>query len=179
MDRSQDSRPRPGRTVAKLGLLVVGMFGFGFALVPLYDVFCEITGLGGRTAGAPQQVVENVDVNRTVRVEFVGALEAGAPWHFRPTVGHMEVHPGQLYETHYYAENLTGSELVGQATPSVSPGSAAKHFKKVHCFCFTRQEFAPHEGRDMQVLFMVDPDLPAYIDTVTLGYTFFALDQRT
>jgi cytochrome c oxidase assembly protein subunit 11 len=164
---------------AKLAGLCVAMFGFGFALVPLYDVFCQITGLGGRTSSQPQQVVENVDVDRTIRVEFVGALASGAPWEFRPTVSHMEVHPGQLYETHYFARNLTGVELVGHATPSVSPGSAAKFFKKVHCFCFTSQEFAPHEGREMQVLFMVDPDLPAHIDTLTLGYTFFALDQRS
>lgn len=163
----------------KLVALCGAMFGFGFALVPLYDVFCQITGLGGRTAPQAQQVTENVDLDRTIRVEFVGALAAGAPWTFRPTVSHMEVHPGQLYETHYFARNMTGSELVGHATPSVSPGSAAKFFKKVHCFCFTSQEFAPHEGRDMQVLFMVDPDLPAHIDTLTLGYTFFALDQRS
>ena len=74
---------------------------------------------------------------------------------------------------------LPGDTLVGHATPSVSPGSAAKFFKKVQCFCFTSQEFAPHEGREMQVLFMVDPDLPAHLDTLTLGYTFFALDQRS
>jgi cytochrome c oxidase assembly protein subunit 11 len=163
----------------KLTAMCVGMFGFGFALVPLYDVFCDITGLGGRTSSEAQQVTENVDSSRTVRVEFVGALSSGAPWHFRPTVSHMQVHPGKLYETHYFAENLTGMALVGQATPSVSPGSAAKHFKKVHCFCFTNQEFEPHEGREMQVLFMVDPALPEHIDTVTLGYTFFALDQRS
>ncbi|HLT25514.1 MAG TPA: cytochrome c oxidase assembly protein [Zeimonas sp.] len=163
----------------KLIALCAAMFGFGFALVPLYDVFCQITGIGGRTADGPQQVTENVDVNRTVRVEFVGALASGAPWEFRPNVSHMEVHPGQLYETQYFARNLTGSTLIGHATPSVSPGSAAKYFKKVQCFCFTSQEFAPHEGRDMPVLFMVDPDLPAHIDTVTLGYTFFALDQRS
>lgn len=163
----------------KLAVLGAAMFGFGFALVPLYDVFCEITGLGGRTSDQPQQVTENVDVDRTIRVEFIGSLASGAPWEFRPTVSHMEVHPGQLYETRYFARNLTASELVGQATPSVSPGSAAKYFKKVQCFCFTSQEFAPHEGREMPVLFMIDPDLPAHIDTLTLGYTFFALDQRS
>ena len=163
----------------KLVALCAGMFCFGFALVPLYDVFCAITGLGGRTSSEAQQVTENVDLDRTIRVEFVGALAAGAPWEFRPTVSHMVVHPGQLYETHYFARNLTGSTLVGHATPSVSPGSAAKYFKKVQCFCFTSQEFAPHEGREMQVLFMVDPELPEYIDTLTLGYTFFALDQRS
>lgn len=162
----------------KLAVLCVGMFGFGFALVPLYDVFCDITGLGGRTSAVAQEVSENVDESRTVRVEFVGAVNSAAPWEFRPTVSHMDVHPGQIYETFYYALNLTGSQLTGQATPSVSPGSAAKHFKKVQCFCFTNQEFEPHEGRDMQVLFMVDPELPAYQDTVTLGYTFFALPDQ-
>lgn len=164
----------------KLVALCCAMFGFGFALVPLYDVFCQITGLGGRTSAVAQQVTENVDESRTVRVEFVGAVNAGALWKFRPTVAHMDVHPGQIYETFYYAENLTRSQVTGQATPSVSPGIAAKHFKKVQCFCFTSQEFAPEEGREMQVLFMVDPDLPTYLDTVTLGYTFFTLpDQNT
>jgi len=163
----------------KLTVLCIAMFGFGFALVPLYDVFCEITGLGGRTSSEAQQVTENVDVTRTIRVEFVGAVAQGAPWQFRPTVSHMDVHPGQIYETHYYAENLTGTPLTGQATPSVSPGAVAKYFKKVQCFCFTSQDFAPKEGRDMQVVFMVDPDLPEYVDTVTLGYTFFTLEQRS
>lgn len=165
--------------ILKLAVLCVAMFGFGFALVPLYDVFCKITGIGGRTENVAQQVTERVDETRVVRVEFVGALSSGAPWEFRPTESHMEIHPGKLYETHYFARNLTGQNLVGHATPSVAPGVAAKHFKKVHCFCFTQQEFEPHEGREMQVLFMVDPDLPAHIDTVTLGYTFFALDQRS
>jgi cytochrome c oxidase assembly protein subunit 11 len=164
----------------KLALMAVAMFGFGFALVPLYDVFCEITGLGGRTSAVAQEVTESVDETRTVRVEFVGAVHMGAMWEFRPTVSHMNVHPGQIYETFYHARNLTRSQLTGQATPSVSPGTAARYFKKVQCFCFTNQEFAPEEGRDMQVLFMVDPDLPKYMDTVTLGYTFFTLpDQST
>lgn len=164
----------------KLAVLCVGMFGFGFALVPLYDVFCAITGLGGRTSEVAQQVTEDVDVTRTVRVEFVGAINQGARWEFRPTVSHMDVHPGQIYETYYFARNLTDRQVTGQATPSVSPGSAAKYFMKVQCFCFTQQEFAPEEGRDMQVVFMVDPDLPKFQDTVTLGYTFFTLpDQRT
>jgi cytochrome c oxidase assembly protein subunit 11 len=163
----------------KLVVLCAGMFGFGFALVPLYDVFCEITGLGGRTSAVAENVIENVDETRTVRVEFVGAVHRGAPWEFQPTVSHMNVHPGQIYETFYYARNLTSSQVTGQATPSVAPGTAAKFFKKVQCFCFTNQDFAPEEGRDMQVLFMVDPDLPKYLDTVTLGYTFFTLPDRS
>ena len=163
--------------VGKLLVFCAVMFAFGFALIPLYDVFCEVTGLGGRTASTAQQVTENVDLSRTVRVEFIGALAADAPWQFRPTVGHMQVHPGKVYQTEYFAKNLTGQEITGQATPSVAPGTAAKHFRKVHCFCFTQQDFAPHEGREMPVLFMVDPDLPAHIDTLTLGYTFFTLEQ--
>lgn len=163
----------------RLALLCVGMFGFGFALVPLYDVFCAVTGLGGRTSDVAQEVTENVDETRTVRVEFVGSVVSGAPWQFGPVVGHMEVHPGKVYQTEYFARNLTSQSITGQATPSVSPGVAAKHFRKVQCFCFTQQDFAPNEERDMPVLFMVDPDLPQHIDTVTLGYTFFMLDQPT
>ncbi|HEX7081187.1 MAG TPA: cytochrome c oxidase assembly protein [Gammaproteobacteria bacterium] len=163
----------------KLALLGVAMFGFGFALVPLYDVFCDITGLGGRTSNVAQQVTENVDVDRTVRVEFVGATAAGSPWEFHPTVSHVDVHPGRIYETSYYARNLTGTPLTGQAVPSVSPGTAAKYFKKVQCFCFTSQDFDAREGRDMKVVFLIDPELPEYIDTVTLGYTFFTLDGQS
>ncbi len=162
---------------AQLVVLVIGMFGFGFALVPLYDVFCDITGLNGKTDSQAAVVAEAPDTDRTVTVEFIGNVNESAPWSFRPAVARMEVHPGKLYDTTFFAENLTDEVLVGQAVPSVAPGQAARHFQKTECFCFTRQEFAAGEGRDMPVRFIVAPELPGYVETVTLSYTFFATEQ--
>lgn len=158
----------------KLVLLTVAMFGFGFALVPIYDIFCDITGLGGRTATAAETVAELPLIDRTVRLEFISSVNRGAPFEFRPTVSSMQVTPGQIYETAYFARNLTAAGIVAQAVPSVAPGLAAAHLKKIECFCFTEQAFEPNEGRDMGVRFMVDPDLPGHIDTLTLSYALFA-----
>lgn len=171
--------PANRRLVRKLLLAVVAMFGFGFALIPLYDVFCEVTGLNGKT-GTRAVAVEKgaVDTERTVTVEFVANVNVSAPWEFAPTVTRMQVHPGEFYQTSYRARNLAAEPLVGQAVPSVSPGQAARHFQKIECFCFTRQEFAAKEGRDMPVVFMVDPALPSDISTVTLSYTFFKLQDQ-
>jgi cytochrome c oxidase assembly protein subunit 11 len=161
----------------KLAGIALGMFLFGFALVPLYDVFCAITGLGGRTnATAAEAVEENVDPARTVRVEFVADVAPTAPWEFRPSASSMAVHPGEIIETAFLARNLTSTSLTGQAVPSVAPGLAAEHFKKIECFCFTAQEFAPREERSLGVRFFIDPKLPAHIDTVTLAYTLYAAE---
>jgi cytochrome c oxidase assembly protein subunit 11 len=159
----------------KVALISVAMFAFGvFALPPLYDVFCEITGFGGRTAMAASTEAPRPDPSRTVRVEFLGAVARGAPWEFAPSVSHMDVHPGELYETHYSARNLTSATLVAQAVPSVAPGAAARYFNKAECFCFTSQEFQPHEERELKLAFMVAPELPAHIDTLSLSYTYFS-----
>jgi cytochrome c oxidase assembly protein subunit 11 len=161
----------------KLAGLVAAMFAFGFALVPLYDAFCAVTGFGGKTANVAAEVVAAPDASRTLRVEFVANVPNGAPWEFRPDVSHLEVHPGQIYEAHYAARNLTGQPLVAQAVPSVAPGPAGDHFKKLECFCFTTQAFAPHETRDLKVVFTVDKELPEHVDTVSLSYTLFALSE--
>jgi cytochrome c oxidase assembly protein subunit 11 len=162
----------------KLAGLVAAMFAFGFALVPLYDVFCELTGYGGRTANAAAAEVHAApDESRTLRVEFVANVPNGAPWEFRPAVSHLDVHPGEIYETHYKARNLTAQPLVAQAVPSVAPGPAADHFKKLECFCFTTQAFEPRETRDLKVVFMLDKELPEHVDTVSLSYTLFALSK--
>jgi cytochrome c oxidase assembly protein subunit 11 len=159
----------------KLAGIALGMFCFGFALVPLYDVFCEITGLGGRIdTSAPAAVEENVDTLRTVRVEFVAAVGPTAPWEFHPSVSSMHVHPGEIIEASFLARNLTNLSLTGQAVPSVTPGLAAEHFKKIECFCFTTQDFAPREERSLSVRFLIDPEMPEHFDTVTLAYTMYA-----
>ena len=157
----------------KIAGLGVAMFAFGFALVPLYDAFCAITGYGGKTAAAAVAVVEHPDPSRTVRVEFLSSVARGNPFTLEPEVSHMEVHPGQLYETHFRARNLTGSPLTAQAVPSVAPGPAARYFNKTECFCFTSQEFAPHEELTLKLSFMVATELPAHVDTLSLSYTYF------
>ena len=150
------------------------MFAFGFALVPLYDVFCDITGFGGRTASTAAAVVEQPDPTRTVRVEFVSSVARGAPFTLEPDVSHLEVQPGRLYETHFRARNLTGSPRKAQAVPSVAPGPAARFFNKAECFCFTSQEFAPHEELDLKLAFIVADELPEHVDTLSLSYTYFS-----
>jgi cytochrome c oxidase assembly protein subunit 11 len=159
--------------VLKVAALGVAMFGFGFALVPLYDVFCAVTGFGGKTASAAVDVVEQPDPNRTVRVEFLASVARGTPFTLEPDVSHLEVHPGQLYETHFRARNLTGSPLTAQAVPSVAPGPAARYFNKAECFCFTTQQFEPHQELDLTLQFMVATELPQHVDTLSLSYTYF------
>ena len=162
------------KLIRRLLLVVAGMFGFGFAMVPLYSVLCDITGLNGKTGGrvAIASSVEP-DLDRTVTVEFVANVNQSMPWEFKPVVAQMEVHPGKMYRTSFHAKNRTDQIMVGQAIPSVTPGLAAQHFKKTECFCFTEQQFQAGEGRDMPLLFMVDPELPEDIGVVTLSYTFF------
>jgi cytochrome c oxidase assembly protein subunit 11 len=109
-----------------------------------------------------------------VRVEFLASVASGAPWDFAPEVSHLDVHPGQLYETHFRARNRTGAALVAQAVPSVAPGAAARYFHKAECFCFTSQDFQPHEERELKLAFMVAPELPAHVDTLSLSYTYFS-----
>ena len=159
--------------VVKVAAIAVAMFAFGFALVPLYDVFCAITGFGGKTASAAVAVVEAPDPSRTVRVEFLASVARGTPFELAPEISHMDVHPGQLYETHFRARNLTGSPLVAQAVPSVAPGPAARYFNKAECFCFTSQQFEPHEELTLKLAFMVATELPAHVDTLSLSYTYF------
>lgn len=169
------------RLVLKLAGLCAAMFVFGFALVPLYDVFCAITGLGGKTGREAAQVAELPAAApgeaRTVRVEFLAQSARQAPWEFRPAQSHMEIELGRLYETEFVARNLTDEAITAQAVPSVAPGLAARHLKKVDCFCFTTQPFAPDEERELKLVFMVDPALPAHMDTVSLAYTLFAVEK--
>lgn len=157
----------------RLLILVVAMFGFGFLLVPLYDVFCEITGFGGRTNTTPATVAEAPDNSRTVRVEFVTTVNEYAPWQFAADRPSMDVHPGRMYAATFTARNLSQKDLIGQAIPSVAPIAASEHFTKIECFCFENQAFAADEERALPLTFIVDPDLPDYVDTITLQYTFF------
>jgi cytochrome c oxidase assembly protein subunit 11 len=166
--------------IRKLVFIVVGMFGFGFALVPLYDVLCDITGLNGKVeAVAVKEVIYPIDKNREITVEFMTALNKSTPMVFRSATKKIVVHPGQYYTVNFYAENKTDAVMVAQAIPSISPGLAAEYFKKTECFCFTQQTFKAHEGKTMPVRFVVNPDLPEQYKTITLAYTFFDNTEKS
>jgi len=163
----------------KLAIIPLLMFGFGFALVPLYDVFCDITGLNGKTGRVEASEIDAdlVDRSRTIEVRFLANTNTGLPWSFEPLVKKMEVHPGQVYEAVYRVRSASDNKTMGQAVPSVSPGLAAQHFNKTECFCFTQQELEARETRDMPIRFIVDTDISADIEQITLSYTFFSVDQ--
>ncbi len=163
------------KSLPQLILIVVGMFGFGYALVPLYSVFCDITGLNGNTSGVKtaQQANYGVDLDRTVKVQFIGNLNEQLNWEFAPEVFEIKVHPGQVTTTNFRAKNLRDETVVGQAVPSVMPAIASLYFTKTECFCFSNQTFEAGEERMMPVSFVVNPDLPEEVTTLTLAYTFF------
>ena len=166
-------------TTWKLLLLVAGMFGFGFALVPVYSLLCEVTGLGGRTGGMytydPAAVTP--DESRYVNVTFLTNTNDGMPWTFRPDVNGLRVHPGELAEAKFYVRNTTDKTMVAQAVPSLAPGSAAAYFHKTECFCFTRQVLAPGEELEMPMRFFVAPEIPRNVESVSLSYTLFDVTQ--
>src|SRR5210317_1462107 len=159
--------------VTSLLVVVVGAFGFGYALVPLYDVFCEITGFGGRTNAEAVAAVESPDLSREIRIEFVTTVNSYAPFDFGADADSMTVNPGKMYFATFTAKNMTDDDKIAQAVPSVAPVAAAEHFVKIECFCFNSQEFAANEEKAMQLQFIVNPDIPEYVDTITLQYTFF------
>jgi cytochrome c oxidase assembly protein subunit 11 len=163
------------RIVRRLLIAAVAMFGFGFALVPLYDVFCDITGINGKTGRieAEAALSQRVDRDRTVMVEFLSSVHGDLAWDFKPVIRRVRVHPGEVTEVNYMARNRTGEPVTGQAVPSLAPGLAAKYFNKTECFCFTRQTLGPNEEKIMPLRFVVDPDLPEEVGTVSLSYTFF------
>lgn len=170
----------PRRGVWKLVVVVGAMFGFGFALVPMYNAICQLVNLNGKDAALLQAsaVQEQVNENRLVKVEFVTTVNGGRVFKFRPEQSSIEVHPGKLYTVSFYAENQQDEAVVGQAVPSVQPTSAAGHLHKTECFCFNRQPFAANEQKHMPVRFMIDPALPADIETLTLSYTFFDVTEQ-
>jgi cytochrome c oxidase assembly protein subunit 11 len=174
MDRKRANR----KLVFGLLTMTAGSFAFGWALVPLYDVFCRAVGIGNAEAKDGRAVVqEAVDPNREVTIEFVASPASVGSYEFRPKVASMRVHPGKLYDTEFYAKNLTSVDSVAQAVPSISPTGTAQYFHKTECFCFTPQKFGVGEGRDMPVRFSVDPKLPSNVDRLTLAYTFYDTTQ--
>jgi cytochrome c oxidase assembly protein subunit 11 len=163
----------------KLLAIAAGSFGFGFALVPLYNVLCSVTGYGDQTKLLQKvAAIEHPDVNRTVTVEFLADVASSGEWEFRPVTRTIQVHPGELYTAEFFAHNLTGRDTVAQAVPNIAPSEVAAYFHKTECFCFSPQHFTLDEGRNMPVRFIIDPALPAHIDMITLAYTFYDESSR-
>jgi cytochrome c oxidase assembly protein subunit 11 len=166
------------RLTLKLLGFALGSFAFGFALIPLYSVLCDLTGFGNQKALAERRLAtEAPDDTRTIEVDFVADLPTVGNWEFRPMVASMKIHPGRLYSTEFFAHNLTGHATTAQAVPNIAPGQAAGYFRKTECFCFTPQKFAVNEQRPMAVRFVVDPAIPHSVDRITLSYTFY--DETT
>ena len=157
----------------RLAALALGMFGFGYLLVPIYDLLCEITGIGGKTSGAVAAMPAVADVARTITVEFSATVNESAPWEFKPEIAEVALHPGELVTVKFLARNLTDRAQVSQAIPSVAPGAGAAYLKKTECFCFQEQPFGPNETRELAVRFYVDAALPQHVDRLTLAYTMF------
>ena len=163
----------------KLLAIAAGSFAFGFALVPLYNVLCAVTGYGDQSKLRERAtVIELPQLDRTVTVEFLADVASAGTFEFRPVVRTVAVHPGQLFTAEFYARNLTGRDTVAQAVPNIAPSEVAAYFHKTECFCFSPQHFALNEGRDMPVRFIIDPSLPRHIDMITLAYTFYDESAR-
>lgn len=174
--------PRPDAAnrelLKKLLVVAVGMFGFGFALVPFYNQFCEVTGI--RNVFQPDTRASantQVDTSRQISVEFDANLQRLA-WTFKPLESHVDVHPGEIRQVVYEVHNTLNRPVTGQAVPSFGPQNASRYFRKIECFCFREQTLAPGEVRRMPVVFVIDPGVPSDMNTITLSYTFFEVDGR-
>ncbi len=165
-----------GKTVWQLAAATVGMFAFAFALVPLYDLFCDLTGLNGKTndsAYTYDPAMVRADTSRLVKVNFITNTNGGMPWDFRSEKGGVRVHPGDPKTVNFYVTNTTDRVMVGQAVPSVVPGRAAAFFHKTECFCFEQQILQPGETMEMPMRFIVGPELPKNVESISLSYALF------
>ncbi len=170
-----------GKTIFKLGALVLGMFVFAFALVPLYDLICEVTGLGGRADTRSEVAVDDlpVDTSRLITVRFITNTNEGMPWEFYSDKKAMRVHPGETHQADFIIRNQSERGINGQAIPSLVPILATDYFHKTECFCFTQQYLEAGASMRMPLLFTVDPDLPAHVESVTLSYAYFEVPNAT
>ena len=167
------------KTVLWSLLAGVAMFGFAmFVMPPLYNVFCEITGLGGKTGGRYVADQPAVDGGRVVKVQFVTTNNSAMPWEFRPLSDAVRVHPGESHKIEFYARNDTERDMVAQAIPSVTPANAAQYLHKTQCFCFDQQPLKAGAEANMPVVFFIDPALPPSVNTLTLSYTLFDVTDR-
>ena len=169
MDLKQKNR----KTTRRLVLVAVGMFGFGFALWPLYSVFCEVTGLGGRAIQVSENNAGAVASDRVVSIRFDASVNSSLPWEFKAKEKVREFNLGVPSTAFYVAMNAGSDAVTGQATYNVTPSEASLYFVKTECFCFTEQLLAANESKEMPVYFYIKPDLPEHIKDITLSYTFY------
>lgn len=167
--------------LGKLVVVAVGMFGFGYALIPVYRAICELTGINVLSTqdgitGGHQGNIKNTQVDKTrlITIEFDANANVG-PWRFRPVKNSMQVHPGELAHVVYEVVNKENRKIDAQAIASYAPQQATAYFKKIECFCFKQQTLGPNEARQMPVSFYIDPALPKDVRTITLSYTFFEI----
>jgi cytochrome c oxidase assembly protein subunit 11 len=168
-----NSKTVNGKLVKRLVFICLGMFAFGYALVPLYDVFCDITGLNGKTSNEVATASKHIDEGRKIKVELLANRDPGIPWEFAPEVESVSLNPGEVKILNFYVKNLSDQAMIGRSVPSVSPGEAAKYFKKIECFCFVEQPLNAGEEKNLPVQFYVDPELPEKFTTITLSYRLY------
>ena len=173
------------RMMGKLGVITLGMFGFGYALVPIYKHICEALGINVLAVSErqipgvskAQPLNTQVDRSRTITVEF--DVNVRGPWHFKPEVRSLQVHPGELRTVMYEFQNIQNRTMAAQAIPSYAPKQSGAHFNKLECFCFTQYTLAAGEKKAWPVAFVIDPKLPKDVTTITLSYTFFEVGGKT
>lgn len=176
--------------VSKLLVVVIGMFAFGYALVPIYRAICEVTGInilslserqvpGNGTAGKNVKIPTNTQIDTSRKITVVFDANARGLWHFKPAVNTMQVHPGELATVMYEFENTQNRRMAAQAIPSYAPQQAASHFNKLECFCFNQYILNPGEKKQWPVAFVIDPKLSKDVSTITLSYTFFEVGGKT
>lgn len=172
---------RNRKTSRHLWLVVAGMFAFGFAMVPLYGLICEVGGINGVAGKSGGRMADSntfaVDDKRLITVQFDSTVNANLPWEFHPLTRQLQVHPGELTTVSYYVRNTTDRPITGQAIPGITPWQVTQHFKKLECFCFTQQTLQAGEGKEMPVRFAIDPAVATEYQTVTLSYTFMNTEQ--
>lgn len=173
-------REKNRKTVRNLLIVVAGMVGFAFALVPLYNVFCQVTGINGKTGGPVAENAQQEDAARQIDLQFIAQLskEMDVEVEFRPETYTMKVHPGKTYVTRFYIKNKTDKPLVFQAVPSLAPGQSALYFHKIECFCFNQQPLAPGEAKWMPLRFFVDTALQAEVHDIALSYTLYDITKK-
>lgn len=171
---------RNARQARVLGLVVLGMFGFGFAMVPLYEKICQVTGWNNANAVKQAEMPTSswVDRARTVRIGFDVTRNQGLAWDVRPSVKSASVHPGELNQVSYHVTNNSDRTMTVQAVPGVTPWQATAYLRKIECFCFNQQTLAPGESAELPLRYVIDPDLPGQYGDVTLSYTFMDTDNR-
>lgn len=160
-----------------LSIIIIGMFGFGYALVPIYNMMCKTWGINGKPVNSAAAIDNSIDYSRTITVQFLSTRNNYLPWKFQPIEKSVKVHPGENKKVAFYAQNETAEDMIVQAIPSVTPGLAAKYLKKTECFCFTKQMMKGKQGMAWPLLFHIDRDLPKNIRTVTLSYTLFDITK--